>query len=96
MAFQLSEKTVDALLDKLSNDDTFRSLFQKSPRQALAQVGHKASAESNDAASGIWACCKTNQLASKEAIAASLDTLRKQLLTSGGAQNPIALEAKQS
>jgi putative modified peptide len=93
MAFQFSHKTINKLLDKLSTDDNFRALFQKSPREALASVGHKASLESNDSASGVWACCQTNQLASKEAIAASRDALRTQLLTQSARMSPITLEA---
>jgi putative modified peptide len=93
MAFQLSHKTVNTLLDKLSSDDDFRTLFQKSPREALAQCGHKAAIQSNDLASGAWACCATNQLASKEVIAKSRDALRTQLLTQQARMNPITLEA---
>ena len=35
----LSEKTVDALLDKLSSDDDFRARFQANPREATRSLG---------------------------------------------------------
>jgi putative modified peptide len=94
MASQLSHKTINTLLDKLSSDDDFRALFQKSPREALAKCGHKASLESNDKASGVWACLQATQLASKEVIAKSREALRTQLLTQAAHFNPISLEAK--
>ena len=91
MPFKLSEDTVDTLLDKLSSDDGFRDQFQKDPRQALAAIGH---APAKDAAvdDGAWACMDVKQLASKEAIQASRDALRTQLLAEKGAQHPISLE----
>ena len=91
MPFKLSEDTVDTLLDKLSSDDDFRAQFQKDPRQALASVGHKPSADAS-VAEGAWMCMDVKQLASKEAIKASRDALRTQLLAEKAAQNPISLE----
>ncbi|PZO08002.1 MAG: putative modified peptide [Lysobacteraceae bacterium] len=91
MPFKLSEDIVDTLLDKLSTDDAFRDQFQKDPRQALASVGH-VDAKDTTVDEGAWACMGVNQLASKEAIKASRDALRTQLLAEKGAQNPISLE----
>lgn len=91
MPFQLSEDHVDALLDKLSSDDDFRSLFQKDPRQALAAIGHKASADAS-VEKGAWLCMGVAQLASKESIKASRDVLRKQLVSAKVGHQPIALE----
>lgn len=91
MPFKLSEDTVDALLDKLSSDDDFRARFQKDPRQALASVGHAAARDAG-VEDGAWACMSVNQLASKEAIKASRDALRTQLLAEKAAQPPISLE----
>ena len=91
MPFSLSETTVDALLDKLSSDDKFRDLFQKDPRQALAAVGHTPAADKS-VSEGAWLCLDVGQLASKEAIKASRDVLRKQLASSKVSHQPIALE----
>ncbi|MBW8368898.1 MAG: NHLP-related RiPP peptide [Arenimonas sp.] len=91
MPFKLSEDTVDTLLDKLSSDDAFRAQFQKDPRQALASVGH-AAAKDTSIDEGAWVCMSVNQLASKEAIKASRDALRTQLLAEKAAHNPISLE----
>lgn len=95
MAFQLSEDTVDALLDKLSSDDKFRDLFQKDPRQALAAVGHKPAADQT-IAEGAWMCMGVKQLASKEAISASREALRKQWVSSKVGYQPISLEVSKA
>lgn len=95
MPFKLSEKTVDALLDKLSCDDDFRELFQKNPREALAAVGHAPAADSA-VSEGAWMCMSVSQLASKDAIKASGDTLRKQLLTTKAIYNPVNLNISKS
>ncbi len=91
MSFTLSEDTVDALLDKLATDDGFRALFQKDPRAALAQVGDKASAD-RAVTEGAWSCLAVGELASKETIKATRDSLRKQLVSAQAGQHPISLE----
>ena len=93
MPFKLSEETVNTLLDKLSTDDDFRKRFQANPRAALASVGHKAAASAGADEKGIWACCNVKELASKEAIKASRDALRTQLLAESATFNPISLSA---
>lgn len=95
MPFKLSEDTVDALLDKLSSDDSFRNLFQKDPRAALAAVGHEPSADAK-VSEGAWLCMDVNQLASKDAIRASRDALRQQMLASRSGFSPISLEMKKA
>ena len=95
MPFKLSEDTVDSLLDKLSSDDTFREQFQKDPRSALAAVGHEPSADAS-VAEGAWMCMGVSQLASKEAIKASRDNLRTQLLSTKAAYMPIHMEASKA
>lgn len=92
MPFKLSETSVDTLLDKLSSDDDFRKQFQANPRKALAAVGHKPASKAKDTDSGLWSCLQTTQLANKDAIKASRDVLRKQLLTSQATYNPVNLE----
>jgi putative modified peptide len=93
MPFQLSEELVDKLLDKLSSDNEFRTAFQKSPRIALAYLGHDAAAKAGSGEEGAWMCMKCEKLASPEAIKASRDELRKQLLSSKAQYNPIKLQA---
>lgn len=95
MPFKLSEDTVDTLLDKLSSDDGFREQFQKDPRSALAAAGHKPSADAS-VVEGAWMCMGVSQLASKEAIKASRDALRTQLLASKAGYSPISLEVKKT
>jgi putative modified peptide len=95
MSNQLSEETVDALLDKLSSDDDFRDSFQKNPRRALASLGHGPSADAK-VQSGAWSCMTVSRLASKDSIKASRDTLRKQLLSAQAAAHPISLETSRS
>jgi putative modified peptide len=91
-AFKPSAETIEALLDKLGSDDTFRDLFQRDPRAALASVGH-AEAKEGGPAEGLWACCATQQLASKEQIRASRQKLRAQLLAEKASYHPITLES---
>ncbi len=92
MPFKLSEEIVDSLLKKLGSDDAFRDLFQKNPRMALASLGHQAALKTSNIEEGIWMCMSTSALASKEAIQASHDELRKQLLTSQAGQHPVSLQ----
>lgn len=93
MPFQLSEELVDKLLDKLSSDNEFRAVFQKSPRIALAYLGHDAAAYASDSDKGAWACMSCEKLASAADIKKSRDLLRKQILSSNARFNPVTLEA---
>ncbi len=92
MPFQLSEELVDKLLDKLSSDNEFRAVFQKSPRIALAYLGHDAAAYASDNDKGAWACMSCEKLASAADIKKSRNALRKQLLSAQATQHPIALD----
>lgn len=79
MPFKLSEKTVDTLLDKLSNDDDFRELFQKDPKEALKQAGHdQATTPISDEE---WDGMQAQPLASKDAIKNSQQQFRNKLLS---------------
>ena len=93
MPFQLSEELVDKLLDKLSSDNEFRAVFQKSPRIALAYLGHDAAAYASDSDKGAWACMSCEKLASPSAIKKSRNVLRTQLLSAKAVHQPVALEA---
>jgi len=95
MAFQLSEELVDKLLDKLSSDNEFRAVFQKSPRIALAYLGHDAAAYASDTDKGAWACMSCEKLASAAVIKKSRAALRTQLLSANAKFNPVSLEAAQ-
>jgi putative modified peptide len=90
---QLSEEVADRLLDRLATDDDFRATFQTDPRAALAAVGHAPAADSR-VASGAWSCLSVSSLASKEAIAASRDTIRRQLMQAQASAHPITLETQ--
>jgi putative modified peptide len=93
MPFNLGEQVVDRLLGRLESDDDFRELFRTDPRAALAQIGHLP-AEDAGIAEGIWACCVTQNLASKEEIRNARVALRIQLLSSQASLNPITLESR--
>jgi putative modified peptide len=91
-AFQLSEAIIHSLLDKLCSDEDFRSLFQRSPREALASLGHQAAANASDSDKGIWACLRCEELASADTIKQSRDALRMQLQSENARFNPISLQ----
>jgi putative modified peptide len=92
MPYDLSEELVDKLLDKLTRDNEFRAVFQKSPRIALAYLGHDAAAYASDTDKGAWACLHCEELASPATIKKSRDSIRRQLLTSQAGQHPITLD----
>lgn len=92
MPNKISPKVVDALLDKLSSDDDFRTRFQADPRSALASLGDEEALAAPAGAKGAWACCAVTELASKEKIAASRSELTRQL-TSEGLFSPFHLQA---
>ena len=79
MPKKISPKVVDALLDKLSSDDDFRSRFKTDARAALAELGDDDARNAPAGSSGAWACLAVTELASKEAIAASRAELARQL-----------------
>lgn len=91
-AFEISDEIADKLLDKLSNDDDFRAVFLRSPRIALAYLGHEAAANVNVGDKGIWSCMQCKELASREAIQAGRNELRLQFLSSKAAYKPIRLQ----
>ena len=92
---KLDPATADTLLDRLSSDDAFRDLFQRSPREALASIGH-GDAANKSLAEGSWTCLAVSQLASKETIRATRDELRRQLVSAQAGQSPINLEMKRA
>ena len=89
---ELSPEIVDKLLDKLSSDDEFRAVFQKSPRIALAYLGHEDASNAGPNDQGAWSGLKCEKLASAEAIKGSRDELHRQLKSSYASLQPIRLE----
>ena len=85
----LDPQTADRLLDLLSTDDAFRTLFRRDPRQALKQVGF---VNDTDLASPRDCFFEIQTLASKESIAAARDEIRL-MLTRGLAQTSPGLDA---
>jgi putative modified peptide len=86
----LKPKVIEALLHGLGHDDAFRALFAHDPRAALATIGH----ESSPATLGVVGvdpvmCLNGNNLASKEAIRAASDKLRRELEIFGPFQCPV-------
>lgn len=80
MSNNLAPDVIDRLLDRLGNDDAFRSLFQSDPREALKQVGHvTAPANIGVAGQDPVVCCQSATLASKEQIRSSRDLFQKRM-----------------
>lgn len=90
----LDAKTADRLLDLLSTDDEFRSLFQKDPRQALIDAGYDPPAEVRalagkaDATEDGYSCFR-GALASKEKIAATRLDIKSSLMTALSQSPPL-------
>lgn len=89
-AFQISAELIDTLLDKLSSDDEFRAVFQRSPRIALAYLGHDEASEASEA---DWAHLRCETLASPETIRLSRSVIKMDLLTSHARLIPIMLDS---
>lgn len=90
---EFSDELIDKLLDKLSSDDEFRAVFQRSPRIAMAYLGHESASNAGPDDQGEWSGLQCKQLSSPEAIKASRDELRLQLIGSMASLKPIRLEA---
>lgn len=86
MAKKLSEKTIDAVLAKLSTDDAFRASFQKNPRAATRSLGI------DDDAIDSLPETPMAKLADKASFAKSSGDVRKQLLDARSPFHPITLD----
>jgi putative modified peptide len=86
VANKLSDRTVDALLDKLSSDDAFRERFQQNPREATRSLG------TDDPAIDSLPEKALPGLADKQAVGRSRDAMRKQLVESAYPFQPITLD----
>lgn len=78
---KFSPDVADRLLDKLSSEDEFRSLFLSDPRAALRLVGHETPAAlvGVPGSDPILCCLGMKSLASKAALQASRQQLRERL-----------------
>lgn len=74
-AEKLSAELVAELLEKLSSDDDFRAIFEKSPAAALAKLGYSP----REASASAALCLQVVSLASKEQIRASRAELQSAL-----------------
>jgi putative modified peptide len=83
---QLSEKTVDALLDKLAEDDGFRARFQANPKAAVQSLG------TDDPAIESLPDGAIRELAPKAAFRKSRSVMRSQLLASRAPFVPVTLD----
>jgi putative modified peptide len=90
VANKLSEKTVDALLDKLSSDDGFRERFQENPREATRSLG------TNDPAVDSLPEEAMPRLADKRSLSTSRGKFRATLLSASYPFQPIHLEMPDS
>ena len=88
----LDPQAADRLLDLLSTDDAFRTLFRRDARQALMQVGFVNESDLPSPHDCFW---EIRTLASKPAIAAARDEVRFMLLA-GLTQTAPRLDAGQS
>jgi len=89
VAKQLSEKTIDAVLDKLATDDDFRASFQKNPREATRSLGV------DDEAIDSLPEAPVAKLADKASFAKSRGQVRKQLMDARAPFMPISLDVPQ-
>jgi putative modified peptide len=95
MSFKLPEVVADRLLEKLGNDDAFRSAFVADARSALVLLGFAPAAD-EALSKGLWSCITVDRLASKEAIRAGRDALLRQLTVHAATFNPISLGIRAS
>ena len=84
----LPANIVDQLLDKLSTDDAFRTLFESDPEAALTKLGYTPPPGSCD--------CMKGRLADKKTIAATGAAMREQLILGSLAQIPNKLAVSES
>ncbi len=89
---EFSDELIDKLLDKLSSDDEFRAVFQRSPRIAVAYLGHEGASNAGPDDQGAWSGLKCEKLVSAKAIKASRDELHRQMKSSYASLQPIRLE----
>ena len=90
MSYRIPASIADRLLDLLAEDDDFRRRFETNAARCLEELGCPTPAD--DSGAGPW-CLATQQLAPKAQIRRTRDALRRQLVESEPAYNPIGLGA---
>ena len=93
MSFHLPDPIIDALLDKLGNDDAFRATFATDARAALASLGFEPAADGS-ISRGIWMCMEVRELASKEVIRAAAGDVRTMLKAKEAVFFPFVLDVR--
>ncbi|HYG07576.1 MAG TPA: NHLP-related RiPP peptide [Stenotrophomonas sp.] len=88
----LSAEIADRLLDKLATDDAFRAAFRADPAAALGTLGYSRPTEEAAATLDPFSACVVQDLASKEAILAAREQLKKALMVGTSYNSPL-LEA---
>lgn len=86
MAGKLTERTIDALLDRLAADDDFRARFMANPRDATRSLG------TADPAVDALPSEPLQRLAPKESFRGSRDQHRRKLVESMSPFVPITLD----
>lgn len=86
MSRPLSDKTANALLEKLASDDDFRDRFQANPKAATLSLG------TDDPAADDLPEAPIARLAPKESFLASGATMRESLVSSKAPFEPVSFE----
>ena len=86
MTARLNEKTIDALLEQLSDNDEFRAQFQRNPREATRSL------QTGDDAVDSLSESPIPNLAPKEGFRRARGVVRKQLMESMAPFQPITLD----
>jgi len=79
----------DALLEKLSTDDAFREAFAADPAAAVKSLGYTRAADTAADVQDPFAMCDVKALASKEAIAAAKEQLKKAIMVGTSYNSPL-------
>lgn len=90
MAAKLNEKTIDALLDNLAENEDFRGAFKRNPREATRSLG------TNDPAIETLPQEPITDLAPKESFRKSRGVVRKKLMEAMAPFIPITLDIPRS
>lgn len=86
MSRPLSDKTADALLEKLANDDDFRDRFMANPKAATLSLG------TDDPAAHDLSEAPIARLATKESLRRSGTKMRESLVSSKSPFEPVSFE----
>ncbi len=89
---KLPADITEALLEKLSTDDAFRAAFTADPLSALKSLGYTRQEGEPEDVKDPFDLCDVKELASKEAIAAAKEQLKKAIMVGTSYNSPI-LEA---